>query len=646
MNYNKIAGVSKLEIDATDILVPTGISVGGIVVRSVTGKINKPILVTSNKEYIEQFGIPIYTSGASSDTALTALGITSTGDRSRIPNFGYSSYSALEFLKESSQLICVRGWSTTDYYANAWVAQDLTTSALTSAETRSYSSVAPAASYAEFDRDDAIQALDNFTTSASAALNIFANTPSVYGNDIAVTVEPFSVWSDWRYSYDTYPSNAVAASAMTYASISADTYYPIASKVFKISVFVKQSNYITPTSWDDYIDRSGRVGYGMDSSLSATSAVAANTASYRLTPVEVFYGSLDSRIDSEGNDLWIESVINGNSNYVYVKTNPTISTFSYVDDYNEVPNKRDNSGEFVYTNHLVKLQNGTTTQSTGIGSLAGWSGFEDRNVNVSILINTDPSPAVKQEIGRIVAKRLDCVGVNQVEPFNKISRDTVKNSESYGYTSPSYIGLYSGYSRVYDQYNRKYVYLPNAMYAASVYARVDRISNPWTAPAGNNYGVLPVIDQYKNWTDNDIIELLAKNINCVRKSRGYGLSLWSQKTAQLKESALSRMNVRRLMLYIENNIEVFLNNFLFEPNTDKTRLRVYSVVDEFLKGVYAGQGIQSWKVICDDTNNTADTMARNELHVEIRVQPVYTIEFIKLTAVITKSDVSLVETLI
>lgn len=646
MSVNRLPGVERIEKDISDVLVPQGVSTGAIVVRSITGKINKPIFISNNKEFVDQFGVPIFTSGAKTESGLTALGLTGN-DLKKIPNYSWSGYAALEFLKESSQLYVVRGWETTDAYANAWAATDLTTSAYTSAEFRNYSSVVPAATYTEFDRDDNIQAIENFSTSATAALSIFANCPSVYGNDLAVTIEPFSVWADWRYSYDTYPSNAVAASAMSNASLSADTYYPIASKVFKISVFKKESNIINPSSWNDYIDRSGRVGYGMDTALSATSAIAVNTPSYRMTPVEVFYGTLGSVTDVEGNDLWIESVINGRSNYIYVKTQASITAFTYITDYNEIANKKDSIGGFVYANQLITLANGASTQSTGIGSVAGWSGFQDRNTtNVQILINTDPSPAVKQEIGRIVASRLDCVGINQVGTFKQTTREEVKNSELYSYTAPSYIGLYSGFSKVYDTYNRKYVYMPNAMYAAAVLARVDRLSNPWTAPAGTNYAILPVLDQLKIWSDNDLAELYDRNINGVKNSRGYGFSFWGQKTAQLKKSALDRMNVRRLLLYIENNVEVFLNQFLFEPNTDKTRLRVFSVVDEFLKGIYAGQGIQSWRVICDETNNTADTMARNELHISIYIQPVYTIEFIKLTTVITKSDVSTVETLL
>lgn len=652
-NVFKTPGVYREEIDLSDILIPTGISDGAIVVRSPKGPINRPVLITNDKEYIETFGEPVYTSGAASgETGLTNAGISTLAERQQVPDYGYGSYAALEFLKESSQLQVVRGWSESDKFSNVWVKSDLSTSAYevddgtsaTSADQYvygNYTSVAPASTYSEFDRVDNIQALENFA-SFSGCMNVFANNPSVYGDDIAITIEPFSPWADWRYSYDTYPSNAVAASATTYEAMSATTYYPIADKVFKVNVFVKPHE----SSWDDYIDKSGKVGTGMDTSLSGTQALASATDSYRINPVETFYGSLVPIKDVNNNELWIESVINGNSKYIYVKTNLATSKFTEINDYNEISNKRDNYGLFIYKKQLLKLANGASYQATGIGSIAGWSGFEDKSIGVSILINPDWSSTVKQEVARISSKRLDCIAVGQVGSHKIVSRENIKNAEGYGYTSPSYMALYSGFSRVFDVYNNKFIYLPNAIFGASLFARIDRIGNPWDAPAGTNRAILPVLDQNKIWSDTDIGELYDKNINCVKFIRGTGFVMWGQKTAQMKKSALDRINVRRLLLYIENNIERSLNQFLFENNTDKTRLRVYNIVDEFLKSVYAGGGLTGYKVVCDETNNTSQVIDSNQLNVDIYVQPVRTIEYIKLTTVVTRTGISFSEVLL
>jgi len=90
-------GVYRREIDLSEILIATGISNGAIVVRSSQGQIRRPVLVSNDKEYVEQFGQPVFTSGS---------GLS--GIDKLIPEYGYGSYGALEFLKESTNLYVVR----------------------------------------------------------------------------------------------------------------------------------------------------------------------------------------------------------------------------------------------------------------------------------------------------------------------------------------------------------------------------------------------------------------------------------------------------------------------------------------------------------------------------------------------------------
>lgn len=634
--------VQRREIDLSNVLRAQGISNGGIVIKSIKGRINIPYNISDNKQFTEEFGNPQYTSGASTESGLTALGITSNADLAQIPDYGYGSYAALEFLKNSSSLYVVRSWDTNDKFSNAWFATDITTSAYTSAEKGNYTSVAPASSYSTFDTLNTIQALDNHNV-LSGALNVYANSPSSEGNNIAITVEPFSPWSSWRYQYDPYPTNAIAASATNLTNLSASTFYPIAEKVFKINVYVKS----TGSNWDDYTDKTGMVGYGMDSSLSATALVASATTSYRLTPIETFVGTLTTQKDVNNKELWIESVINGNSKYIYVKSNTSVPKFTGINDYNEIANKKDATGDFIYKNQFVALANGASSQSTGIGSITGWSGFENRELlNVNILINPDPSPAVKIEVGRVAAKRMDCIAINQVGTFKKVTKEDIKNSEIYGYLNPSYVYLVANYGKVYDSYTDKFVFLPNAIYVASQLAYVLSVGNPWDSIGGTNRGIIPVLDQNIILSTNDIGDLYDRNINCIKSVRGYGFAIWGQKTAQLKASALDRLNVRTLLIYIENNIETALNQFLFEPNTDKTRLRVSNLCDEFLRTILAGEGVEEYKVVCDETNNTAYYIDNNTLVVDLYIKPTKTIEYIQLTSVVANSSVSFNEVLL
>ena len=116
--------------------------------------------------------------------------------------------------------------------------------------------------------------------------------------------------------------------------------------------------------------------------------------------------------------------------------------------------------------------------------------------------------------------------------------------------------------------------------------------------------------------------------------------MWGQKTAQMKASALDRINVRRNLLFIENNIEVAMFPFVFENNTVQTRLRAWSMVDEFLAGVQSGGGLTAYDVVCDETNNTAAIIDANQMNIDIYVQPVRSAEYIQFTTVVTRTGVA------
>ncbi|MFW6377458.1 MAG: phage tail sheath C-terminal domain-containing protein [bacterium] len=415
-------------------------------------------------------------------------------------------------------------------------------------------------------------------------------------------------------------------------------WFPIASKVFKINVYAKDED----VTWE---------------SLYRSSADRADGELY-VSPIETFYGSLKSDLrDANGNNLFIETVVNGNSDFIYVKFGDTFTNFAYVNSTAEVsalPNGTNSTTDEDYvkftstattgsgTNRLAILSGGTSVQDTGLtGATDGYKIFEDReNVDVQILIGTSYDTAQKQEIARIAATRADCIATVQAGELDHDSTTDILATEVYGYRTPSYVAIYAGYSKVYDQYNDKFVFLPNSIMGAALMARTDNIANPWDAPAGTTRGILSVLDQRKVFTFDEIGKLYDRNVNVPKWIRGTGHVMWGQKTAQLKSSALDRINVRRLLLYIENNVETALLPFLFENNTARTRLRVFSLVDEFLAGVQSGGGVTSYKVVVDETNNTAAVIDANRLAVDLYVAPSRTIEYIQLRTIVTRTGIS------
>jgi len=615
-------GVYRREIDLSEILVATGISNGAIVVRASKGPIRRPVLVTNDKEYVEYFGNPVFTSGS---------GLSGTD--SLIPEYGYGSYASLEFLKESSTLYVVRAFDIFDRFGAIQVDNDMTS--VTTDVSNGISALTDVPDV--FDTSDRNSSVDEVSNYAVEPLLASFVSPGKDGNEYAITVETLHPEADWLYRYDEYPTESSATTtgpgSIWTSGTSADiaTHFPIASKVFKLKLYQRPAD----KTWDD---------------LYSNSADKASTK-IRLTELESYYGTLYPQLDGDGKSLFIDDVVNGNSKLLYVK-GKVGSSFEYSYDFTvdgtsgtfNLPDGVDSGGNFVYNgDKLCKLQGGATNQETGLDSTDDefWSYFNDREeLPVQILIGTSYNTSTKQAMGELAGRRFDCIGTTQAGELSDITYQEVLASEKYGYISPSYIAIYGGYSKIYDKVNDKFVYLPNSIYGASLFARVDNIADPWAAPAGIDRATLAVFDQKKVYSNDHIGKLYDKNINTVKFIRGVGFVMWGQKTAQLKKSALDRIQVRRNLLYIENNIERALLPFVFENNTEQTRLRVWSLVDNFLAGVQAGGGLTDYDVVCDETNNTSNVIDSNQMNVDIYVQPVRTAEFIQFTTVVTRTGVS------
>ena len=108
-----------------------------------------------------------------------------------------------------------------------------------------------------------------------------------------------------------------------------------------------------------------------------------------------------------------------------------------------------------------------------------------------------------------------------------------------------------------------------------------------------------------------------------------------QKTFQSEATALDRINVRRLMLWIERSIMQLGKYFTYEHNTTYNRQRFADQVSSVLEKAKNGYGLSEYAVKCDDDLNTTETIDRNELHCKIAVKPIKTIEFICISFVLT-----------
>lgn len=168
----------------------------------------------------------------------------------------------------------------------------------------------------------------------------------------------------------------------------------------------------------------------------------------------------------------------------------------------------------------------------------------------------------------------------------------------------------------------------------------DNASYPWIAPAGTRRGLINNLNAigYINSQTGAFVSvgvnqglrdiLYTNKINPLTSLPGVGLVVYGQKTAATLPSALDRVNVSRLVNYIRKQLNILSKPFLFEPNDSITRTNITSVVNSLLNDIVAKRGIADYLVVCDSQNNTPDRINRNELWVDIAIQPTKAVEFI------------------
>lgn len=205
----------------------------------------------------------------------------------------------------------------------------------------------------------------------------------------------------------------------------------------------------------------------------------------------------------------------------------------------------------------------------------------------------------------------------------------------------SYAAAYWPWLNIIDPATGKYVWVPASTLIPGVYAYNDKVSAPWFAPAGINRGGLSTVlrAQYK-LTQNQKDELYINNINPINTFPKQGVVVFGQKTLQKGNSALDRVNVRRLLIELKGYIGQLADNIVFEQNTAQTRFSFTNKVEPYLQSIQQRQGLYAYKIIMDESNNGPDVIDRNQLVGQIYIQPTRTAEFISLDFVLLPTGAS------
>lgn len=513
---------------------------------------------------------------------IQTFGVPLTGSANEFPY-----YAALEFLKESGFLWFTRVTGTTDTVGTVNITSAGATTAVLATE-KSTTDLLALPAYKDGNTPTDYETIE---TVSGQVLTIGAIGPGKHSADIGVIV---------------VGTGDTATSAVEYNGngYTWEGKYPAGNNLYRINVYLKDSR-----------DSSSDAGWNAGSGITPLKSVR---------PIESFIVSNDPTAkDSELNSMFVKDVINGNSNYIYVNTNEAAM------------------GGSIWTAGKAITALATGAADIAADPIKGWDFYASKEaVSANLLLAPYNTTTYCEAAAGVANTRRDCMAICQVGTVT----DTTASGVTLGTTrSTSYVASYVGGEYVYDPYTKKNIILPIAAFAAKAYAFTDNVANVWNAPAGLSRGGVSGLAPYKAWNESEIGFMYNNNINASKSIRGAGQYIWGQKTGQTKASALDRVNVRRLLLYIENSVEPLLEGYLFEQNTDAVRSRVVSNINSFLQTIFAGGGLTKFDTVCDESNNTPQVIDNNELAVDIYVQPSKTIEFINLQVTITRTGVNFSE---
>ena len=347
----------------------------------------------------------------------------------------------------------------------------------------------------------------------------------------------------------------------------------------------------------------------------------------------------------------------------YVKTNgdyPNRSVYVYVSEVNTpTPGYFNNAGipKNEYTGSIPVVGSGsfasavgdnisiaqakfneaiTSTNIQGLapndytGSIKLLSNQDDYQFNVvtapGLIFSLHPSQV--NLLVTLAEGRQDCISVIDLVPYNSTIATVTNNVSTF---NSSYAATYWPWLQSIDPNTAQTVWSPASVFIPGVYAFTDVSSDPWFAPAGLIRGALGgVVRAERKLTSGNRDTLYEANVNPIATFPGNGTVVFGQKTLQKTASALDRINVRRLLIALKAYIIQVSDNLVFEQNTIATRNNFLAQVNPYLESVQQRQGLYAFKVVMDETNNTADVIDRNQLVGQIYLQPTKTAEFIIL----------------
>jgi len=639
MPDNLSPGVQIRERDVSQIIPSVTTSVGGMVMHTVKGPVNKRIILTSVKDLEDILGRP-------NDVNYTHW------------------FTAEAFLKASNQLHVVRVEDDEKAVSGLTVGlsssgggssvQTETTTKLTEDFPLDYSDIKEHEAKKDYTLPEGTDSgeLDHTSNDlfSQDAYHFYGVGPGTYYDDISVTVVNST---DWLLLVD-LKNELVEAFTQDEKNDIADKYFNgtpattgssgTAAQDFLSESLIKYDVLTPPptgtTDWTidtAMLDTLTNFENGPDEMdegvLLVWDEFGNNVESY------VFSNDEDKR-DGVGNRMFGPAQVNGNSRFIYFFIGDQASS---ADGISLVTTRRTFLGG---ADELTGTETGTSLSDlTGEMQTQLAKHFSNpEELEVDLLIDANYPDIVKRQLDDLCKNiRKDCFAILNV-PLSTVLNTTNFRPISAPFTSmknyvantltinSSYSAIYGNWMKIFDRFAEVERWVPASGFAAGVMAFTDFSDASWFAPAGLNRGIISnVIDIAVNPNKGQRDILYYNRINPIVNFVGEGIVIWGQKTLQSTASAFDRINVRRLFLFLEKSIKKAARAFLFEFNDAFTRSRFRGLVNPFLSQVQARRGVTDFLVVADESNNPPEVIDANEFNAEILIKPNRVIEFIRLT---------------
>lgn len=252
----------------------------------------------------------------------------------------------------------------------------------------------------------------------------------------------------------------------------------------------------------------------------------------------------------------------------------------------------------------------------------------------------------------IAENRGDCLYI--VDPPKGLTREGVEGwhngSEEHNHAAfnSSYGALYYDWINIYDSVNKTRVTVPPSVSVVSSIAYSDRISEPWFAPAGLSRGIIRgALESVTKLSKGDVEHLYSdgNNINAIYENPQAGLVIWGQKTLLRTDTALNRINVRRLMNYLKKIVVAACNYLTFEPNDRVTWNSFEMKVAPVLESIKSRRGIYEYRIIKGETIVTDNDIDNYRMPCMIMVRPTKAAEELPIYFTITSTGADFNEVL-